>query len=150
MGTGSGTRLRRIVVGVDGSQPSRWALAWAGTLADDHTAIEAVTAWSYPTNYGLATWGLEDWRPDLDAGKALEDAVDEVFGAQPPAHLSTVVRQGHAAAVLLEACRDADLLVVGSRGHGGFTGMLLGSVSARCAEHATCAVLVAHHPPPQT
>jgi hypothetical protein len=106
-----------------------------------------VTAWEYPLNYGAAG-GTDLWRPDVDADTVLHDTLHEVFGDNLPAHLNPVVREGHAASVLLEASRDADLLVVGSRGRGGFTGLLLGSVSAKCAEHAERAVLVAHQPPP--
>ncbi len=148
MGRSDDGALRRIVVGVDGSEQSNWALRWAKQLAGEDTVIDAVIAWDYPANYGFATWGFDDWRPDLDAQKALQDAVDQLFGAHPPLHLNRVVTTGNAAAVLLEASKDADLLIVGSRGHGGFAGLLLGSVSARCAEHAHCAVLVAHRPPP--
>ena len=63
-----------------------------------------------------------DWRPDLDAAKALEAAVDEVFGTERPAALKCTVREGRASYVLLEVGADADLLIVGSRGHGGFRG----------------------------
>jgi hypothetical protein len=61
-----------------------------------------------------------------------------------PQPVDLVVRQGGAAAVLIDQSRDADLLVVGSRGHGGFAGLILGSVSTACAEHAHCPVLVVH------
>jgi nucleotide-binding universal stress UspA family protein len=73
-----------------------------------------------------------------------------VFGGRRPPGLRTDVREGNAARVLLEASEGARMLVVGSRGHGGFAGLLLGSVSAACAEHASCPVLVLHGttPPP--
>ena len=109
--------------------------------------IEAVTSWEYPSSYG---WGValpSDWRPDLDAAKALEAAVDEVFGAERPPGLKCTTCEGRASYVLMEASEGADLLIVGSRGHGGFTGLLLGSVSAACTEHAKCSVLVAHGDP---
>jgi nucleotide-binding universal stress UspA family protein len=79
----------------------------------------------------------------------LRETVDEVFAADRPVHVNAVVREGHPAAELTGAARNADVLVVGGRGRGGFRGLLLGSVSARCAEHAPCAVLVAHRPPPE-
>ncbi len=145
-----GAGLGRIVVGVDGSEQSRWALRWAARLAGAETVIDAVVTWQTPTNYGLATWGMDDWAPDVDASKALQDAIDAVFGMGRPAHLNAVVTEGHPARVLIDASREADLLIVGSRGRGGFAGLLLGSVSARCAEHAQCAVLVAHAPPPDS
>lgn len=149
--TGRGTgRIRRIVVGVDGSPSSKSALRWAGRLlALFGGEIEAVTSWEYPSSYG---WGVglpSDWRPDLDAAKALESAVDEVFGTERPPGLTCTVREGRASYVLLEVSQDAGLLIVGSRGHGGFAGLLLGSVSAACTEHAKCPVLVAHGDPEQ-
>ncbi len=139
--------VRRIMVGVDGSPASRAALEWAALLGTaTGAAIDAVIAWEYPTTYGAAVYP-DDWRPDLDAAQTLEQTVAEVFGEHRPAGLSLVILEGPPRVVLLEESATADILVVGSRGHGGFTGMLLGSVSAACAEHARCAVLVAHGQP---
>jgi nucleotide-binding universal stress UspA family protein len=134
----------RIVVGVDGSEPSRAALRWAARLAPGIGAtIEAVIAWEFPTNFG---WAVEtgDWRPDRDAETILNETLDAVFGSERPDGLVGSVREGRTASVLLEAARGAEMLIIGSRGHGGFTGLLLGSVSAECAEHASCPVLVVH------
>jgi nucleotide-binding universal stress UspA family protein len=137
-------RIGRIVVGVDGSESSKNALRWAAKLAQaTGDTIEAVTAWHYPQAYGWPTV-MEDWRPDVDADKVLQETLDEVFGPQRPPGLSAVVTEGNARDVLLAAGRGAEMLVVGSRGHGGFTGLLLGSVSAACAEHARCPVVVVH------
>jgi nucleotide-binding universal stress UspA family protein len=137
----------RIVVGVDGSEGSKAALRWAARIAPGLDAhIEAVTAWDYPATYGLPAY-VEDFRPDLDAEKVLHETLEEVFGAHRPSGLRGLVRQGHPREVLLAAARGARMLVLGSRGHGGFAGLLLGSVSAACAEHAPCAVLVAHGDP---
>lgn len=133
-----------MVVGVDGSDSSIDALGWARRLAVVLDAeIDAVTAWHYPVNDGMAIATL-DWNPSIDAAGVLADAIRSAFGEDQPAGLRAVVTEGHPARVLLDASVDADMLVVGSRGHGGFVGMLLGSVSSYCAEHATCPVLVAH------
>jgi nucleotide-binding universal stress UspA family protein len=141
------TEPRRIVVGVDGSASSKAALRWAALLATATGAIiEAIIVWEFPQTYGGPV-ALDDWHPDLDAGEVLQQTVDEVFGAQRPPGLQTTVARGHARDVLLSASDDAEMLVVGSRGHGGFAGLLLGSVSAACAEHAHCPVLVAHGDP---
>ncbi len=136
----------RIVVGVDGSESSKAALRWAARLAPVvGDEIEAILAWEYPTNFGWAAGGIpEDWRPDVDAAQALNAVLDDVFGDQRPSGLTVSTREGHAAAVLLEASRDAAMLIVGSRGHGGFASLLLGSVSTVCAEHGHCPVLVVH------
>jgi nucleotide-binding universal stress UspA family protein len=134
----------RIVVGVDGSEQSKRALRWAMRIsATTSASIDAVTAWHFPVGFG---WGYtsDEWDPETDATKCLQDTVDEVFGAERPTGLRLLTRQGLPAQVLLDESRGATMLVVGSRGHGGFAGMLLGSVSASCAEHAKCPVLVVH------
>lgn len=134
----------RIVVGVDGSAPSKAALRWAARIAATTGAtVEAIAVWQFPEAYGWPVV-MEGWRPDVDAEKLLQQTLDEVFGAQRPTGLQAVVTQGRARDVLLSASAGAEMLVVGSRGHGGFAGLLLGSVSAACAEHAHCPVLVVH------
>jgi nucleotide-binding universal stress UspA family protein len=141
----------RIVVGVDGSGPSEEALRWAARFADMFGAeLEVVTAWEYPSSYGWAAIAPE-WDPAQDMTKVLEDAAHAVFGDRPPDGMQLIVREGVAAKVLLDASKDAVMVVVGSRGHGGFAGLLLGSVSANVAEHASCPVFIVHGdqlPPP--
>ena len=139
----------RVVVGVDGSEPSKHALRWAQFIARaSGGTLEVVAAWQPFTAFGWLGAGLvsmpADWNPAQDAEKALGAILDETFGDQRPAGLQVVVREGFAAEVLLQASEGARMLVVGSRGHGGFAGLLLGSVSAACTEHATCPVLVLH------
>jgi len=139
----------RIVVGVDGSEPSKQALRWGAHLATTFGArLDAVAAWDFPASYGFASVP-PDWDPARDMRQALDETVQAAFGDQPPAGLRREVREGGAAMVLIEASRGATMLVVGSRGHGGFTGLLLGSVSGNVAEHAPCPVLIIHgHQPP--
>jgi nucleotide-binding universal stress UspA family protein len=134
----------RIVVGIDGSDQSANALRWAAHLARIFaTRLEAVIAWEYPTSFGWATVP-EDWDPPGEMRRVVEGVVQSVFGSEPPAALIIEVREGGPAKVLLDASAGATMLVVGSRGHGGFAGLLLGSVSANVAEHATCPVLIIH------
>jgi nucleotide-binding universal stress UspA family protein len=134
----------RIVVGVDGSDSSVLALRWAAHYAEllDAT-LEAVGAWEYPPTFGWAAIA-PDWNPAEDVKKVLSDSSHAAFGDQVPAGTTFHVREGGAAMVLLEASHGATMLVVGSRGHGGFAGLLLGSVSANVAEHAPCPVLIVH------
>jgi nucleotide-binding universal stress UspA family protein len=135
---------QRIVVGVDGSEQSKEALRYAARLAGPLDAhLEVVGAWHVPVSYGLAGPALE-WNPKDDITKCVVQVVDDVFGPHRPADLEILVQNGNAAHVLIERSKGAALLVVGSRGHGGFAGLLLGSVSAAVAEHATCPVLVMH------
>ncbi len=144
----------RIVVGVDGSEHSKQALRWATSLAAQVGAtVDAVLAWEFPTTVGWSagTYVPDTWNPEIDAEQTLDAAIDDVFGAARPAGLRAVLREGNAAKTLLEQSEGATMLVVGGRGHhGGFTGRLLGSASAHCAENATCPVLVVHggQPPP--
>jgi nucleotide-binding universal stress UspA family protein len=145
-----GAAAGRVVVGVDGSSSSQQALRWGARVAASLGAgLDAVSAWEFPSMYG---WGQipSDWNPDQDMSKVLDDTIKEVFGDQPPAGLRRLVNEGGAAKVLLDASQGAMMLVVGSRGHGGFAGLLLGSVSSNVAEHASCPVLVIHgdQPPP--
>ncbi|MEV4280057.1 universal stress protein [Actinoplanes xinjiangensis] len=138
----------RIVVGVDNSAGSvealRWALAHARLTG---YTVEAITAWQVPPTYVHAA----GWRPTGidDAGiigyaeKTLAEAVAQVQGEDDhPVPVTTHVLQGPAAQVLIEAGKGAELMVLGSRGHGAFSGMLLGSVSRHCVQHAICPTVV--------
>ncbi|HZC70783.1 MAG TPA: universal stress protein [Jatrophihabitans sp.] len=133
----------RIVVGIDGSEPSKEALRWAGRLAAAEAAtIEVVGVWQLPSSVGWATVSPDFALAD-EFKIAVDKAVDQTFDERP-GDLTVRCVEGDPAAVLLDASRDALMVVVGSRGHGGFMGLLLGSVSAKVAENATCPVLVVH------
>ena len=146
----------QIVVGVDGSEPSKRALRWAAFMAKaTGSEILAVTAWQPYATYGYAGIGWTPVTGELDpaglAEKILAQTLDDVFGPDRPAHLELATPEGNPARVILDAGHGARMIVVGSRGHGGFAGLLLGSVSAACTEHAGCPVLVIHgdtEPPP--
>ena len=134
----------RIVVGVDGSPESRSALRWAARIAAAIDArIEVVLVWEFVSSYG---WGALPplSQPHTEIEDQLAKIVTDVFGDKAPAGLTRRVLEGSAASCLVSESKDAQLVVVGSRGHGGFAGLLLGSVSAKVAEHAACPVLVVH------
>ncbi|MDH6574689.1 universal stress protein [Kitasatospora sp. MAP5-34] len=133
---------RRIVVGVDGSPSSKQALRWAvGQARLTGAVVEAVICWLFPTMYGRAPMSVDRELGHV-AGKVLAQAVDETVGDDPPAEIRESAVLGNAAEVLLERSHGAELLVVGSRGHGGFAGALLGSVGQHCVQHAHCPVVV--------
>lgn len=133
-----------IVVGVDGSPQSLEALRQARRLAElTGCPLKAIIVWEYSSMMDGMPGSLE-WNPQDDAAQALADALDAAFGSDAPTHLEQVVVQGHAARVLTEESRGAEILVVGSRGRGGFAGLLLGSVSSAVAAHARCPVLITH------
>jgi nucleotide-binding universal stress UspA family protein len=134
----------KIVVGVDGSAGSRAALRFALEEARLRRAsVTAVFAWSIPfvadVPTGLLPELLADFRTDAD--QLLDEAVAAV-GDTGGIEVERVVVDAPAGRALTEAARGADLLVVGSRGRGGFKGLLLGSVSAQCAHHAPCPVVI--------
>jgi nucleotide-binding universal stress UspA family protein len=136
-----------IVVGVDGSKPSLDALRWAANQARlTGATLEVTTTWEFPTSFGWAPAWPPDWDPSGDARKALAQVVDEVLGSDPGFEVRQVVLEGSPALSLIHAGEKADLLVVGSRGHGEFAGMWLGSVSEHCATHAPCPVVIVRHP----
>ncbi|MFE2109894.1 universal stress protein [Kitasatospora sp. NPDC059463] len=144
--TGSSTRStaagRRIVVGIDGSAPSKAALRWAvGQAVLTGATVHAVAAWEYPSLYGWFAPMVDDGF-EQSARRTLTVEVDEVVGPQRPVPVEESLLPGHAAEVLLEVAEGADLLVLGSRGRGTFARTLLGSVSARCAVHGSCPVVI--------
>ena len=137
---------RKIVVGVDGSPSSEQALRWAvrqAKLSGDE--LHVVTSWAMPNT--AYEWGVVavdiDWAENAQTtqDRALEETLAETEAGTVHRH----VVQGHPAYALLETATAADLLVVGSRGHGGFAGMLLGSVSQHVIAHAPCPVVVVRH-----
>lgn len=134
-----------IVVGVDGSESSIAALRWGNRLASAlNLDIRAVAVWQYPVMALGTYYPFEGWSPEEDTEKILASVVTAVFGENPPSSVSTFVRSGPVAPALIEESDGAEMLIVGSRGRGGFVGLLLGSVSATVAEHARCPVLVVH------
>ena len=136
---------RFIVVGVDGSEPSLKALRWAAQQARlTGATLRVLTTWEVATGTGWVPTFPVDYDPQAVARQALDEAITEALGADPDVAVERVVKEGHAAPVLLAAAKDADLLVVGSHGHGAFTGMLIGSVSEHLVRHAPCAIVVVH------
>lgn len=132
----------RIVVGVDGSPSSVKALTWAVRQAGrTGSVVDVICAWQYPVSYGWAYAEPDPLLSDL-ASQAVEKAVAEARLADATVEIQARVVEQNAAQALIAGSEGADLLVVGSRGHGGFGGMLLGSVSQHCVHHAACPVLV--------
>jgi len=136
-----------IVVGIDGSSSSKAALAWAARQAKlTGETLHLVTTWDYPTDYGYG-W-VSAWPENIDfasdAAKGLHDTIKEVLGDDAAITLTETVAEGHPAPILIDLTEHAALIVVGSRGHGSFRGMLLGSVSAHVVTHARCPVVVVH------
>jgi nucleotide-binding universal stress UspA family protein len=138
---------QRIVVGVDDSSGARLALTWAtgearlrgGTLVVVH-CYRLAYGW-IDESPDVARW---EKRAAASALEMVDRIVDVAISGQPDVKVEKVVLEGGAADCLLGAARNAALLVVGSRGRGGFTGMLLGSVSQHCVTHASCPVVVVH------
>ena len=148
---------KRVVVGVDGSPDSVRALKWGADYAKAQGAeLLAVSVFEVPVVFGgpYALSGIpEPDKLEEEARTALSEAVREALGEG--AEVTERVEQGHPARVLVNASRaaqavlaaaqGAQLVVVGSRGRGGFVGLMLGSVSQYCVTHARCPVLVMPH-----
>ncbi|MEU2433602.1 universal stress protein [Streptomyces sp. NPDC007861] len=133
----------RVVVGVDGSPSSHAALRWAVDHAQLIGAtVDAVGAYELPGAHG---WSAPVVDPTFDAEVAREGLTEEirkVLGESGSSQVRTHLLRGNPVEVLLDASEGAELLVVGSRGRGGFARTLLGSVSQQCALHATCPVVI--------
>ena len=137
----------KIVVGVDGSPSSRAALRWAVRQAVlTGGTVDAVMSWQVPMILRTSAWapiyvdeasGFEE-----DARKTLDAVISNEVEPADRRQVTARVVFGHPAEVLLDAASDADLLVLGSRGHGNFADALLGSVGQYCVHHAHCPVLI--------
>ncbi len=139
---------KTIVVGVDGSASSRKALTWAAAEAAGHGAdLIVVNVWEHTLLPPAGSVSVsEHYVPD-PSQRTAEDllrVIKEELGEEPPILVQPQVKQGRPAKVLIEESADADLLVVGKRGHGGFAGLVLGSVSQHVAAYAKCPVTVVH------
>ena len=146
-----------IVVGVDGSKCSHSALKFAFEEARiRHAKLRIVVVWHIPlTAYG-AGWAppppnlAED--SEAAANDILEEALELVKNYAGGVEIESVVREGQPAQILIEEAAKAELLVIGSRGRGGFHDLLLGSISQQCAHHARCPLTIVRagceSPPP--
>lgn len=142
--TTSSTTPGRVLVAVDGSAASLEALRagyrMATLLADQ---LVGVSAWQ-PLRHGILP--PTSTHPEQVAEQLVSRSVLEAFRGQTTPAIEIVAVEGDPAENLIALSRDASLLVVGSRGHSGLPGLLLGSVSSACAAHAACPVLVVHAP----
>ena len=143
MTTGTGSKRTRIVVGVDGSPSSVQALRWALEQARITGApVCAVCAWDLPASPTYVAVEEDIGYREEGARTVLDGAIKDATGDAEALPVEREVVCGHPAKVLVDASTDAGLLVVGSRGHGGFAGLLLGSVSQHVVAHASCPVVV--------
>jgi nucleotide-binding universal stress UspA family protein len=141
---GATTTRCPIVVGVDGSESSLAALRWAVRQAELTGApLEIVSAWEWPVSFlGWETPLPDDYDPSDEARRQLDKAVSAVLTPGDAIEVRRSVIEGHPAPVLEALSKTADLVVIGSHGHGEFAGMLLGSVSEHCITHCHCPVVV--------
>jgi nucleotide-binding universal stress UspA family protein len=142
----------RIVVGVDGSACSERALQWAIQQARlTGGSVDAVLAWEYPTSYGGYGWVPYGFAEGTDFGEVAErtlaDSIHQATGPDDGVKVRPKVVRGNPSQALLDEAQGADMLVVGTRGHGGFSAALLGSVAQNCVYHAGCPVVVVRDQP---
>ncbi|UFR00263.1 universal stress protein [Streptomyces sp. Go40/10] len=134
---------RRVVVGVDGSQSSyealRWAVRYAGLVG---AAVDAVAVWELPGLYGWSGPAVDMDVDEEETREKMSRELTDVLGPDAAGSVRTHVVHGNPADVLLRAGEGAEVLVVGSRGRGGFARALLGSVSQHVSQHASCPVVI--------
>ncbi|MFD3941413.1 universal stress protein [Streptomyces sp. NPDC058579] len=134
----------RIVVGVDGSEPSLKALRWAaGQAALTGDELQAVTGWEYPASWATLMPGVPpEFDPERLAKEILDQSLAEALAPDIAATVTRTVVSGNPAQALIDQAKGASLLVVGDRGYAGFKAAVLGSVSTNVAQHAPCPVVV--------
>ena len=134
-----------IVVGVDGSTSSREALRWAARQAEITGAtLDVVMTWEPLNREAWVPHDASQRDPLALTRRSVHALVEEELGPHPPVEVRARAAEGPPAKVLLHEAQEADLLVLGNRGLGGFAGLLLGSVGLQCATHAPCPVVVVH------
>ncbi len=142
-GTNDADTTDVIMVGIDGSDASIGAARWAaGQAALTGNRVVLVSAWQFPSTWGSTIPLPDGYDPEADAQALVDPVAKALRAAFPTVDVSSRIVEGHPAEVLVAASDQAVLLVVGSRGHGAFTGMLLGSVSQHCVSQAHSPVLV--------
>lgn len=137
--------MKKIVAGIDGSEASKRALAWAIEYASEEDVIRAVYVWQVYQGASpdiVPIEGLQQIRHQADhfVGEVVDSVVAELDGPLPG--IERVSYYGHPGGWLVNLSDEVDLVVVGSRGLGGFKGLLLGSVSTHVVHHARCPVVV--------
>ena len=137
-------QANRVVVGIDGSAASEEALAWAADESRVRGAVlEIDHVWSLPNlGYGGFVAQIDDF--EKDAKELLEKVTDRARKNHPDLTIESNLLEGPPAPALIVRGKRADLLVVGSRGHGGFAGLMLGSVSQQLVHHAEFPIVVVH------
>lgn len=129
--------IKRIVVGVDGSDHSMRALEWAAAQAQrSHAALEILAALDPGAQFLTGSDDDQRMQDELDEAKL------RAHSRAPEIAVTSTTCEGPPELVLTKESAEADLLVVGSRGRGGFKGLLLGSVSRKCVQHSKCPVVV--------
>lgn len=138
------SEFNRIIVGVDGSPSANKATEWAAQEADLRGAtLELIHAWNYPNlGYGGYVAVLEDF--EKDASTVLEAVTAAVREAHPTLILISTLVQGPTAQTIIDKASQADMVVVGSRGKGGFSGLLLGSVGQQLVHHCQAPIVIIH------
>ncbi|MHB8438243.1 MAG: universal stress protein [Acidimicrobiales bacterium] len=134
-----------VAVAVDGSRSSASALAWAAEEARlRHATLRVIHAWMVPALGSASVYVPADLFTELptDAQATLDHQIDEILGRPGDLVIERVVIEGVTSSSILLAAKGAEMLVVGSRGHGGVSGLLLGSVSTSLVHHAQCPVVV--------
>ncbi|KRE64995.1 universal stress protein UspA [Arthrobacter sp. Soil736] len=144
----TGPQNKRIIVGVDGSDSSIEALRQAQHIALGlGSKVEAWSCWEFPVGHeAYEAMGTDGFAHTAE--EALQAAITKAFGPERPPNVSPRLVHGAPRPSLINASKDASFLVVGRRGHGGFVGLSIGSVSSACVAHAHCPVLVVHTPRP--
>src|SRR5262245_6662690 len=139
--------MKELVVGVDGSQGSRTALRWAAAVSKRAgVKLRVVQAWIYPQLTIVPGWSnlINPDEMDEHTADSIRDIVSSELGGIPK-NVRIEALRGPAAGAILKTLDPDSVLVVGSRGRGGFAGLLLGSVSRECIEHAPCPVVIARN-----